>query len=155
MGKQQGYVATGNKVILVVGEPFNLQQLNPDPDDDELYDQGDYPTPTGSEAYAHGWYQYSSREYKKDIVPMAPSEYGPLLSRFMATRVVSYHYIPEQPDVKPHLGFIAEDAPEEMVDEARKSISLGEEASFLLAAAKAVRAEQDDVRRRIEELKRK
>jgi len=169
MGKKVGYSTVGHTVILVVGEPFDGQTLDPDIDEpagdpDGVVNQGDYPTVVpgsspavpmpGSQAYAHGWYQYSSREYKKDIVPLAPAEYGALLSRFMATDVVHYRLKLENKNMKLRLGYVAEDVPAEMVDEDPKSISLGEEASVLLAVVKAVRLEQEDVRSRVEALKK-
>ncbi len=166
MGRKTGYRSTGNTVILVVGEPFQNQPLSPDPNDNGYAepDQGNYPNDVpgsspaipmpGSEAYAHGWYQYSSREYKKDIVPLVPAEYNALLARFMTTNAVHYHLKSENDAVRTHLGFVAEEVPVEMTDDDPKSISLGEEASVLLAVAKTVRLEQVDTRRRVEALKK-
>jgi hypothetical protein len=165
MGKRTGYTTVGHTVIFVVGEPYDGQNLAPDQSEGPGWNPGDYPVNVPlsspavpmpkSEAYAHGWYQYSSREYKKDIVPLAPAEYGSLLSRFMATNVVHYRLKAEDGNARPSLGLIAEEVPVEMVDEDPKSISLGEEASVLLAVAKSVRMEQQDLRRRVEELKKK
>jgi len=159
-GMPVGYVTYDAKVILVVGEPQQNQVLDPDPDEatgdgDGDPNQGDYPVALPKpQAFAHQWYQFSSREYKKDIVPLMPAEYGTILSSLAVMDVVRYRFHSESGTTKPHVGLIAEDVPEDMAQSDRKSIGLGEQAAFLLASAKALRGEQDDMRARVERLKK-
>jgi hypothetical protein len=135
-----GYATPDAKVILVVGEPFVSQGgLLPD-------------TGTPPEAYAHEWYQFSSREYKKDIVPLGGAEYPALLHQLSDTPVVHFLYNGEPAGSRPHLGFIAEDAPADMVDSSKTAIGLGEEAAFLMAVAKALKDENAELKSRVERL---
>lgn len=140
------YNSPDDKVILVVGEPF-LSTCSPTP-------CGFYPdTPTPPESYAHEWFQFSSRAYKKDIAPLAPAEYADALGQLARTPIVRYRYKQEPPTARPRLGFVSEDAPEDMRDSSGKAIGLGEEAAFLMAAAKAIKADNASLKARLEKLR--
>ncbi|HTL69854.1 MAG TPA: tail fiber domain-containing protein [Candidatus Eisenbacteria bacterium] len=95
----------------------------------------------------------SSRLYKKDIEVLTPSDYSAVLDSLARADVVRYLYKGESDANRPHTGFLAEDAPAQVVTSGRKAVSLGDEMGFLLAATKALRLETDDLKRRTERLK--
>ncbi len=79
----------------------------------------------------------SSREIKKDIKVLSQEAYTDVLEEIMKADVVRYRYKSEPDDAKLHIGVIAEDAPDAIVDEDRKTVRLIDYSAFLLAGIKA------------------
>ena len=100
------------------------------------------------------WTNASSRGYKTDIRPLSPDEQRRLLSDLLDTQVVSYRYKTE-PGGKPHVGVIAEDAPESLVDANRKGVPTGDAIGVLIAAVKAQQALIAEQDRRLEAQERR
>jgi hypothetical protein len=105
-------------------------------------------------AYCNGtqWVDVSSRDAKTDIETLGPEQYQEILQKVAETDVVRYKY-KDQKDDEVHIGVIAEDAPEEMVDPERKGIPTGDAIGFLLAALKAQQAQADAQREEIKALR--
>lgn len=143
-GMNGGYGSGDGSVILAVGEPYLSAATG----------QGDYPDTLASEAWAHAWGAFSSREFKKDIFPYAAADYGAALDRLASHDVYLYRYNGEKLDARRRYGFLAEKAPKDFVTEGEQAVDLGEEAAFLLAAARALHEEQASMVRRVEDLKK-
>ncbi len=93
---------------------------------------------------------YSSRAFKKDIEPLTPSDYAAFLEK--AKRTPVYHYrFKTDPAGTPHVGVMAEEAPEEIIVNG-KGLSLTDAAAFLTACVKELKTRNDALRRRIEVL---
>jgi hypothetical protein len=107
----------------------------------------------GEGAYCNGtnWVNASSRKCKKDIRSLTGEEYQEILSKLGKTEVVRFRYT-SQSDGKLHIGVIAEDAPEEMVDAERTGIPTGDAIGFLLAALKAQQEEIEALKAKLEKL---
>lgn len=105
-------------------------------------------------AIADGWDIYSSREYKKDITYLQPSDYAGILQTLDKINVVRYHYKDEDENAKLKIGVIAEEAPKEIISEDDKSMSLSDSVGFLLAIVKAQQEKIEALEREIEELKK-
>ena len=107
-------------------------------------------------AYCNGtnWVNASSRKYKKDISSLTPAEYREILQKLAQTEVVRFRYKSEDSD-RLHIGVIAEDAPEEMVDAERTGIPTGDAIGFLLAALKAQQEKMNAQQEQIEALRAK
>ena len=103
---------------------------------------------------ANGWNAFSSREFKKDITPLSPVDYQNILSKLASTDIVQYHYRIESSANKIHTGFIAEDAPSDIVSADRKGLSQQDEIGFLLASLKALKMENQELREMVEKLKK-
>jgi hypothetical protein len=103
----------------------------------------------GGSARADGWDVYSSREYKKDIIILQPSDYEEVLRRLSELDVVRYHYKADDECRKLRMGVVAEDAPEEILGEDGKSVSMSDSMGFLLAAVKALMAENEELKTRM------
>jgi hypothetical protein len=104
-------------------------------------------------AYCNGtnWVNASSIKYKKDIRSLTPQEYQEILAKLAQTEVVRYRY-KSQDDDELHLGVIAEDAPEEMVDAERTGIPTGDAIGFLMAALKAQQEQIDALKAKLQKL---
>ena len=104
-------------------------------------------------AYCNGtqWVDASSRQYKKEIRSLTPNEYQHILQKLSQTDVVRYRY-KTQDGNELHIGVVAEDAPEEMVDAGRTGIPTGDAIGFLLAAMKAQQTEIEILRAKLEKL---
>ncbi len=104
-------------------------------------------------AYCNGaqWVSVSSVKYKKDIQSLTPQEYQDILKKLAQTEVVRYRYKSEN-SAELHIGVIAEDAPEEMVDAERIGIPTGDAVGFLLAALKAQQQEIEALKAMVNEL---
>lgn len=94
----------------------------------------------------------SSREYKRDIQPLTSAQVASRLEDLKKLDVVQFRYKGTAPDTKKHIGLIAEDAPPDMATPDKKSISLMGEVYFLMASAKGLAAEQEELRARIKRL---
>ena len=95
----------------------------------------------------------SSRTYKKDIVPLGADEMKRFLDETSQRDVVRYHYLGDNPERALRVGLIAEDAPAEFSD--GKVILVTRAAAYLTASMKALKAENDALRARIEVLEAK
>jgi len=104
-------------------------------------------------AYCNGsqWVSVSSIKYKKDIHSLTREEYQDILKKLAQTEVVRYRYKSEN-SAELHIGVIAEDAPEEMVDAERIGIPTGDAVGFLLAALKAQQQEIEALKAIVNEL---
>ncbi len=80
-------------------------------------------------------------------------DYRDTLFKLSKADIVHYHYKMEHSNSKLHIGFIAEDAPIEIVSSGRKAISLQNEAGFLLASLKALKIENQELKDRVERVK--
>jgi hypothetical protein len=94
----------------------------------------------------------SSRKLKKDITPLSMDDCSDILSRLRRARIYRFRYKAERGTSKPHLGVIAEEAPEEIVDEGRENVRLGATMGFMMAAIKALAAQQQTL---LNDLKKK
>jgi hypothetical protein len=108
----------------------------------------------GGNAIADGWDTYSSREYKKDIAYLQPSDYDGILQKLDEINVVRYHYKEDGENEKLRIGVIAEEAPDEILSEDDKSMSLSDSVGFLLATVKAQQEKIEALEREVEELKK-
>ncbi len=111
-------------------------------------------TPGGAHCDGTTWINASSREGKKDIEALTPEEYSLLLEKVKESEVVWFRYRIQEND-ELHIGVIAEDAPEEMVDAERTGIPTGDAIGFLLAAIKAQQEGIDSLREEVEALKQR
>ncbi len=107
---------------------------------------------SGLQAIAHSWDIYSSRAYKTDIRPFSPADYRLAADRVGDLNLVRFRYKEDKPGDKKILGFIAEEAPNEILSPDGKAVSLGDTLGFLLAAIKGLKAENDALRTEIERL---
>jgi hypothetical protein len=103
---------------------------------------------------ANHWNLNSSAAYKKDIQPLSGGEYAKILGTMDRMNVVNFLYKGEVSTNFPNAGFIAEEAPSDFVSTDKKSVNLGDEMGFLLASAKALKAETDALDSRVRELKK-
>ncbi len=80
----------------------------------------------------------SSRTLKTDITYLNSQDYRGILKSLDAAHPVTYHLKDHDSFTsKPHLGVIAEEAPDEITTEDKKAISYSDYLGFLLAAMKA------------------
>ncbi len=94
----------------------------------------------------------SSLEFKKDVQPLAPQDYQSILKSLDTFTVARYHYLEDSPGAPLQFGFIMEEAPEQVRLEG--GISLYGSYGYLYAAAKALKADQDMLKARLEALKK-
>ncbi len=78
----------------------------------------------------------SSRALKKEIIPLRGDEYQAILEQINGLQMVRFRYTHEE-NREPHLGVIAEESPQQILDPTGKAVSLSDYASFLLAGLKA------------------
>jgi hypothetical protein len=85
---------------------------------------------------ANSFITASSREVKKQITPLDQRDYQDILQQINELQMVRFLY-KDDGDRHPHLGVIAEESPQQILDQTGKAISLSDYASFLLAGLKA------------------
>lgn len=93
----------------------------------------------------------SSRELKKDIIPLSHRDYEDILTKINDIQMVQYLYKHED-DRRPHLGVIAEESPEEILDPSGKAVSLSDYTGFLLAGIKAMQSEIEELKGQVQEI---
>ncbi len=108
----------------------------------------------GTAAYASAWNVIaSSRALKTDIVPLGFQGYTSALQDLQKTDIISFRY-KNDPAAHERIGFVAEKAPEAIVNSARDAVSVTDEVGWLMAAAKGLRIEQKGVAERIAKLEK-
>lgn len=109
----------------------------------------------GTAGYASAWNVIaSSRVYKTDIQPLGPAGYAGILKGLSDTDIVTFEYKNDSTH-RGRIGFIAETAPREIVNNSRNAVSVTDEVGFLLAAAKGVQNEQAEIAERLSRLERR
>jgi hypothetical protein len=98
---------------------------------------------------------FSSREYKKDIVPLAGPDLQAALADAQKIRVVRYRLKGDKPGEKPRLGLIAEEVPDAMATADRRAIPLSDAMGYLTAALKGLQARNEALKTRIAELEKR
>ncbi len=96
------------------------------------------------------WTNASSRKYKTDIRPLSEKEYFQALDNLIETDVVHFRY--KNCFEEKHLGIIAEDAPEEIVNETKDGLYTADFTAMLLAAIKAQQIQIECLKSDIEKL---
>ncbi len=109
---------------------------------------------TPKDAYATSWTIGSSRELKTDISAFSFSEYQDSLNKLASTTIYRYHFKNEDNSRKAHIGFIAEEAPDNISTKDKKAIDIGDTIGFLIASVKSLKEEQDGLEKAIEALKK-
>ncbi len=105
-------------------------------------------------AYSTGGWQGSSIHLKTGIERLAPHEEQALLKKVSTLSLYRYRY-KQHGDLKTtHLGIIAEEAPDELVDDHHKALSYGDTLAVLLAAVKVQQQQLAAQQTRIERLER-
>jgi hypothetical protein len=79
----------------------------------------------------------SSQEHKKDITKLSREDFNSIIDKLKQTPVFRYRFKAPGIDGKMRLGVIAEQSPEEILDESGKAVSFLDYNGFLLAALKA------------------
>jgi hypothetical protein len=110
-------------------------------------------------AIADGWSVYSSKEYKTDITYLEEDDYEEILDEIEGMNLARYRWKNDDVIFEENygmgslsttdglnLGVIAEEAPEEVLSNDGKSISLYDYTSFALAGVKALKKEVDELR---------
>lgn len=92
-------------------------------------------------ARANAWDIYSSKKYKKDIIPLSPQNYKSILEEIKKMDLVYFRFKNQENDSPKNLGVIAEDAPAQIVDTKRETVSLSQASAFTLAGVKALTQE--------------
>ncbi len=105
------------------------------------------PSPPGGAG--SGWRIFSSRDYKKDIVPLTPTQCGAALDKIAHLDVVKYRFKSEPKSSTLHTGLIAEDLPEMIKSPNGKSLNLAEAYAYAAAALKALKLENDALKARL------
>ncbi len=96
-----------------------------------------------------GWRIFSSRDYKKDIVPLTPVQCGAALDAIARLDVVKYHFKGEPTSSALHTGVIAEDLPEMIKSANGQSLNLAEAYAYAAAALKGLKVENDALKARL------
>ncbi len=96
----------------------------------------------------------SIRSAKYDISYLDKQGYDEILGKLKNLDVVTFRYKGDSPDAKKSLGFIAEEAPDEMTDNSKKVIRINDAMGFLMASTKALQEENVELKKRIEDLKK-
>ncbi|MFH1387726.1 MAG: tail fiber domain-containing protein, partial [Patescibacteria group bacterium] len=110
-------------------------------------------------AIADGWDVYSSEDYKTEITYLEEQDYKDILDEIEALNTATYRWkdrsfadAQDDNNGKKNFGIIAEEAPERVLSEDGKSISLYDYATFAIAGVKAVKSEVDKLKLRVDEL---
>lgn len=82
----------------------------------------------------------SSRDYKYDITPLSAPEIDALAGEALDTALVWYRYHGDDEELRPRVGLIAEEAPDHLVEDDRRSMSLPESVAVLLACVQRLNA---------------
>jgi len=93
-----------------------------------------------------------SRQFKTDIRPLGAEEPSRMLEALSRAPLYRYHMKEAPADSRKQLGFIAEEAPREVVDGNGDLVSLGDSVGMLMASVQALRSENEDLYRRVEAL---
>lgn len=126
----------------------NLLEINPLPaPDDWLLEVN------GRAAYAT-FFLYSSREFKSDLSPLSASDKQRLFQDIIRAPIYAYRY-KSDPEGKPHLGPVAEQAPESVTSADKANLSLTDTIAALTAALQHLNAEQEALLARLEVLERR
>lgn len=94
---------------------------------------------------AQSFVNISTESRKKDIETVATSSEASYLAKLDDITLVNYLYIDESSTSTPHLGLIAEDAPEEILAEGGRGVDLYKFISFLTGAMKSLAAEVREI----------
>ncbi len=94
---------------------------------------------------------YSSREMKKDIIPLSMADSANILSKLRSINVVHFSF-KEDPQHFRQIGIIAEDSPKEIITEDGKHLSTTDALGFLAAAIQELKRKNDELKIRIEKL---
>lgn len=132
---------TLNNAALIVGEWTNSQYT--------VANSASYTPQTRANSYVG----LSSRAFKKDIVPLAPADYRQSLDRLVRTDIFYYRYKSDPEGTRPRVGYMADDAPKEVIRDG-VGVSFQENNGFLLSALKALQMENKEMSDRIERLKK-
>jgi len=97
-------------------------------------------------AIADGWDVYSSEEYKTDIVYLEEQDYDDILEEIGDMDLATWRWRDEIGTVPESLGIIAEEAPEQVLGNDGKSVSLYDYASYALAGIKALNSEVEEMK---------
>jgi len=111
---------------------------------------------SGGEDGSHPWVglgsgygTISSLEYKKDITKLSNSDYQDILGKITALDVVHFRF-KDSSDDKLHLGFVIEEAPEEIVANDNPQFLSGTDLdAFTVAGVKALIQENDGLKERV------
>ena len=109
-------------------------------------------------AIADGWDVYSSEEYKTDITYLEEKDYDDILEEIEGINVATYRWKTDVVDdsyfestaSSTNLGIIAEEAPDRVLSNDGKSVSLYDYTTFAIAGVKAVKSELDELRATLE-----
>ncbi len=156
-GSPSSFFGGGFGQVVIKGEPIgSISTTEPDTllPSDPLNDPTTilivgFPTATYGEIRANV-IPGSSMAYKKDISPLTMQDYSKYLSYLSLFTVARFRHKSDSSDKTLQLGFIAEETPQEI--RSGKAISVQQAYGYLLAVAKALRNEQEDMRERIEHL---
>jgi hypothetical protein len=94
---------------------------------------------------------FSSIEVKKDVVRLSATDYADVLQKLDQLTVARYRYKSWPSELPKEIGFIAEEAPDEI--HFGDGIELHRSYGYLLATVKALQLEQQRLKRRVERLK--
>lgn len=122
-------------VILIVG------------DDDE--------STNPSYAYANSWNVFELNTFKSGVEPLSIAQRREALQKLADTKLYWYRYKGDSSERRLRLGFIAEESPEEILISSSnkgKSLNLGDAVGFLLASAKALQEDGDEIEARARKL---
>ena len=104
-------------------------------------------------AYATGGWYGSSAALKQHVQPLAEHDYAGLLGQLDALDIVRFQWKDGLGmDGQTHLGIIAEQAPELITNQERTAVSASDYLAFLAAGVKALKAEHDALKARVERL---
>ena len=93
----------------------------------------------------------SSRALKKDITPLGRQDYSSVLNEIGNLQMVRYLYKTEE-NRPPHLGVIAEESPQDILDPSGKRLSVADYTGFVLAGLKAQMQEIKDLTEKVNKL---
>lgn len=107
------------------------------------------------DALGNNWTTYSSRLYKKDIVPLSSKDYGRILDQAATIDVVRFRYKEDPADSKLRIGVIAEESPREILMEGNDGLNLADSIGYLAAAMKELNTRHQALKDRLTKLEEK